>query len=52
MYIQNAMIASHIWASTQENLSGGLRTIKGRSACASAQTDQRLCYSLIGKTNN
>ena len=39
----------HIWASTQENRSSGAsKQQRFRSACASAQSDQRLCYSLIG----
>ena len=38
------------WDSTRENLSSGFGSDKGlRPACASAQTDQRLCYSLFGK---
>ena len=39
-----------IWASTRENLSSvGCEQQRHRPACASAQSDQRLCYSLIGK---
>ena len=39
-----------IWASTRENLSSGVcEQHRHRPACASAQTDQRLCYSLLGK---
>ena len=39
-----------IWASTQENLPSGVREQqRRRPAFASAQTDQRLCLSLIGK---
>ena len=40
------------WASTRTTLSsGGLRTTKarGRPACTSPQTYQRLCYSFFGK---
>ena len=37
----------HIWALTQENLSSGVCELqRGRPACASAQSDQCLCYSL------
>ena len=39
-----------IWALTRENLSSeGCEQHRRRPACASAQTDQRLCYSLFGK---
>ena len=39
-----------IWASSRQNLSSGVcEQQRRRSACASAQTDQRLCYSLTGK---
>ena len=39
-----------IWAATQENLSSGVcEQHRLRPACASAQTDQHLCYSLFGK---
>ena len=39
-----------IRASTQENLSSGLcEQHRRRPACASAQSDQRLCYSPFGK---
>ena len=38
------------WASTQENLSSGIcEQQKRRPAFASAQSDQRLCFSLIEK---
>ena len=38
------------WALTRENLSSGVcEQQKGRPACAHAQSDQHLCYSLIGK---
>ena len=38
------------WASTRENLSSGVcEQHRRRPACASAQSDQRLCYSLCGK---
>ena len=30
---------------------GGREQYRRRPACASAQSDQRLCYSLIGKYN-
>ena len=36
------------WASSRENLSVGVwEQQRRRPACASAQSDQRLCYSLI-----
>ena len=39
-----------IWASARENLSSGVREQhRNRSACASAQSDQCLCYSLFEK---
>ena len=38
------------WASTRENLSSGVcEQHRRRPACASAQPDQRLCYSRFGK---
>ena len=38
------------WASSRENLSTGVcEQHRRRPACASAQSDQRLCYSLFGK---
>ena len=38
------------WASTRENLSLGVcEEHRRRPACAYAQSDQRLCYPLIGK---
>ena len=38
------------WASTRENLSTVVcEQQRRRQACASAQTDQHLCYSLFGK---
>ena len=41
---------SYNWASSRENLSSGLcEKHSRRPACASAQSDQRLCYSLFGK---
>ena len=37
-----------IWASLRENLSSGVcEQHRRRPACASAQTAQRLCYSLL-----
>ena len=37
------------WASRRENLySGVCEQQRRRPVCASAQSDQRLCYSLIG----
>ena len=42
--------AFHYWASTQENLSSEVcEQQRRRPACASAQSDQRLCYSHTGK---
>ena len=44
------LFVGDIWASTRENLSSGVcEQQRHRPACASAQSDQRLCYSLIGK---
>ena len=41
-----------IWASAQENLSSEVcKQLRSRPACASMQSDQHLCYSLIGKYN-
>ena len=38
------------WASTRENLSSGVcEQHRRRPACAFAQSDQRLCYSIFGK---
>ena len=40
-----------IWASVRENLSSGVcEQHRCRPACAFAQSDQRLCCSLIGKS--
>ena len=42
----------HIWASAQENLSSWVcQQQRRRPSCGSAQTDQRLCYSPIGKNH-
>ena len=41
---------SHRGASTRENLSSGVCK-QQRPACTCAQSDQRLCYSLIGKNH-
>ena len=39
-----------IWASPRENLSSWICEQQSRrTACASAQTDQRICYSRFGK---
>ena len=39
-----------VWASPLENLSSGVsEQHRRRAAWASAQSDQRLCYSLFGK---
>ena len=44
------ILTIYIWASSRENLSSVLcEQQRHRPACASAQSDQRLCYSLIGK---
>ena len=40
---------SIIWASTREN--DGFEKHRRRPACASAQSDQRLCFSLFGKNH-
>ena len=46
----NLLPLLHIWASRQENLSWGIcQQQRCRPARASAQTDQRLCYTLTGK---
>ena len=43
---------AYIWASRRENLSSGVcEQQRRRPACASAKTDQCLCYSLFGKYN-
>ena len=48
--ITTTLIFSIIWASTRENLSSVVcEQQRRRPTCASAQTDQRLCYSLFGK---
>ena len=40
----------NIWAATWKNLSSGVcEQHRGRPACASAQSDQHLCYSHFGK---
>ena len=45
--VQSSII---IWAKTRENLSSGVgEQQRRRPACASEQSDQHLCYSLIGK---
>ena len=42
-----------IWASTRENLSSRVcEQHRRRPACASAQSDQRLCYSLSEKNSS
>ena len=47
---RTGMICSIIWASTRENLSSGVcEQDRRRPACASAQSDQRLCYSRFVK---
>ena len=44
------LIPNSNWASSRENLSSEVREQqRRRPACASAQSDQRLCYSLFGK---
>ena len=44
------VMALIIWASTPENLSLGVHEQqRRRPACASAQSDHRLCYSHFGK---
>ena len=57
MIVINSIIHLHeckilfiIWASPWENLSSGVcEQHRRRPACAFAQSDQRLCYSLLGK---
>ena len=45
-------VAAQNWASTRENLSSMVcDEHRRRPACASAQSDQSLCYSLFGKNN-
>ena len=42
--------AEFLWALSLENLSSGVcEQQRRRPACTSSQSDQRLCYSLIGK---
>ena len=44
------IVTLYIWPTTRETLSSGFcLQQRRRPACASAQSDQRLCYSLIGK---
>ena len=46
----NVIVCGIIWASSRENLSSGAGEQQmRRPACASAQSDQRLCYSLFEK---
>ena len=59
----NKSVLRFIWAQLRENLSsgggggwggvggGGCKQQRRRPACASAQSDQRLCYSLIKEYN-
>ena len=43
-------VNTYNWASTRENLSSVVcEKHRRRPACASAQSDQRLCFSLFGK---
>ena len=43
-------VTAHIWASKQENLSSEVcEQHRCRQACTSAQSAQRLCYSLFEK---
>ena len=45
-------VALSNWASSRENLSSEVcEQQKRRPACASAQSDQRLCYSRFGKNH-
>ena len=49
-YLAKELNAPISWASTRENLSSGVcEQHRRRPACASAQSDQRLCYSRFGK---
>ena len=46
----NKAFAHMIWAASRENMSSEVcGQHRRRPACASAQSDQRLCYSLFGK---
>ena len=45
--MMKAMGSVHNWTSTQEKLSSEQQ--KRRPACASTQSEQRLCFSLFGK---
>ena len=48
--ISTKIICASSWAATGENLTSGCwEQHRRRPACASAQTDQRLCYSPFGK---
>ena len=49
-YVPQLYYMHTIWASARENLSSEVcEQQRRRPACASAQTDQSLCYSLIKK---
>ena len=49
-YMKHKVEEQASWAKTQENLSAGVcEQQRHRPACASTQSDQRLCYSLIRK---
>ena len=48
--VPHSRVLAHNWASSREKLSSGVcEQQRRRPACASAQSDQRLCYSLFGK---
>ena len=50
LFKRNEILKRIIWASTRENLSSVVcEQHRRRPACASAQSDQRLCYSLFRK---
>ena len=51
IYLQEGRVRI-IWASTRKNLTSGVCEYqRRRPACASAQSDQHLCYLLSGKYN-
>ena len=48
LYHVCALFLTYIWARMRENLSSGVGEQQScRPACASAQSDQRLCYSFL-----
>ena len=51
-YLPYSDLAGPLWASPRENLSVECEQKRRRPAYASAQSDQRLCYSISGKYNS